>query len=180
MAVALAALGGCATSRPPAPLRGTPGEVTVLVFGAVDCPIANAYAPELAAIDRQCGERHVAMWYVYPADSLDAAAVDAHRRDFALAMPFALDPEHRIVRAVGATVTPEAAVLRFTGPDRFEVVYLGRIDDQYAGIGKRRARSEHHDLRDAIDAAASGQPIAAPRTTAYGCFIEPPSAVTTP
>ena len=52
-----------------------------------------------------------------------------------------------------------------------ELVYRGRIDDRYVDFGNTRARATQHDLRQALDAVLSGEPVANPRTKAVGCFI---------
>ena len=170
----------CATTPPvervPPALRGEIGEVTVLIFGSVDCPIANAYAPEIERIYEQCLTRSVKMFYVHPTVGVTSADAIKHAQEVRLTVPIALDPDHIIVRAVGATVTPEAAVIRFIEADQFDLVYRGRIDDFYAGIGKRRARASTRELLDAIDAAIDGRVPAVARTTPVGCFIEPAPA----
>ena len=49
--------------------------------------------------------------------------------------------------------------------------YRGRIDNQYAALGKPRRVVTVHDLRDALDAVLAGRPVANPETEAFGCFI---------
>ena len=66
-----------------------------------------------------------------------------------------LDPQHRLVKLAKATVTPEAVVFGKNG----EVLYRGRIDDQYAALGKKRAAATRHDLFDALDAITAGKPV---------------------
>ena len=194
-AVALTGATGCA-SRPP--IGGTasrapashpsvatliegvrPGDRVLLVFGAVDCPIANAYAPELAALFACVSELGWRMLYVYADPHLDEASVTEHRRAFGLEMPFCIDRDHRLVTAVGATVTPEVALVQ-VGPDAaqasavpFELLYAGRIDDRYPERGVRRPQPTVRDLREAIEATAAGRPVAVLRTAAVGCLIEP-------
>src|SRR5262249_12755086 len=72
-----------------------------------------------------------------------------------------------LVRRAGARMVPEAAVF---GPDG-QRKYLGRIDDLYADLGKRRARATSRDLRDALDAVLADRPVPRPVTQAVGCFI---------
>ncbi len=162
------------TPAPPIP-GAAPGETVVLLFGAVDCPIANGYAPELASLSARCRELGLRMVYVYPAADVTVDEAARHGREYALRMPFLLDPTHRLVDAVGATVTPEAAVVRVGNvvADPIEVLYRGRIDDRYPARGIRRTAVTSRDLRDAIEAVASGRPVAVPRTTPVGCLIEP-------
>jgi hypothetical protein len=70
---------------------------------------------------------------------------------------------------VGATVTPEVAVMERGG----KVVYLGRIDDLYVDLGKRRAAPTRRYLRDALDAVLNGKPVAVAKIDPVGCFIYP-------
>lgn len=165
---------GTVPPKPAPPIPGAaPGEALVLLFGAVDCPIANGYAPELASLAARCRELGMRMVYVYPAGDVTIDEAKRHGREYALGMPVLLDPTHRLVDAVGATVTPEAAVVRIgAAADLVEVLYRGRIDDRYPARGTRRVVATTHELRDAIEAVASGRPVAVPRTTATGCVIE--------
>ena len=73
-----------------------------------------------------------------------------------------------IARRVQAKVTPETFLISPQG----NVLYHGRIDNLYAGFGKRRQSATVHDLRDAITAALAGQPIAGSATKSVGCFIQ--------
>src|SRR4029077_9945651 len=76
------------------------------------------------------------------------------------------DPEHALVKFVGATVTPEAAV--YAGG---RVVYRGRIDDRYVDLGVERPAATQHDLADALAASLDGKPAPHPPPQAVGCFI---------
>ena len=58
----------------------------------------------------------------------------------------------------------------FTRDER-EPVYQGRIDDRYAGYGRKRTNTTSNELADALSAIASGQPIKKQKTKAVGCYI---------
>jgi hypothetical protein len=90
-----------------------------------------------------------------------------HAAEFGLQLPVLLDKKHEIVSAVGATRTPEAAILLPNG----SVAYLGRIDDLYPGLGKKRQTASHHDLRDALTQVLAGEPVSVAKTEAIGCVI---------
>jgi hypothetical protein len=143
----------------------------LLFFVATDCPISNRYAPEIARICADYRARGVRCFLVYPDATADTAAVSAHVREYGLtqAAPAILDRDHAIVRAVGARVTPEAALYSSTGR-----VYRGRIDDWYVDVGRSRRQATQHDLRTRIDAALAGRSIAPAETEAVGCFIASP------
>lgn len=78
-----------------------------------------------------------------------------------------VDAEHKLVSAAGITRTPEVAV--FT-PDG-KLAYRGRIDDRYAGFGKKRPEPTQRDLRDALTAIIAGKKVPTPRTEAVGCSV---------
>ena len=148
---------------------GEPGvKAMVLVFIAPECPIANFYQPELARLDQLASNANMRMFMVYPDATLQAKGVRGHVRDFNITTPVILDPHHRLVEAVNAQVTPEAFIVTNEG----DVVYSGRIDDRYTGLGMRRAEPGDRSLHDAILAIAAGRPVANARTEPIGCYIE--------
>jgi hypothetical protein len=67
---------------------------------------------------------------------------------------------HQWVKKAGATRSPETVVFSPKG----QIVYRGRISDQYVGLGKRRANVTSHDLRDALEALLAGQPVTQSQT----------------
>jgi hypothetical protein len=64
-------------------------------------------------------------------------------------------------------VTPESVVFNA----RREIVYRGRIDDLYVDFGKSRPEPTTHELADAVEAVANGQPVRVGSTKAVGCYI---------
>jgi thiol-disulfide isomerase/thioredoxin len=144
-------------------------KAVVMLFLAPDCPISNAYAPEIGRLIDVYGPRGVTFRVVHSDRRVTADAARQHARDFNLRCDVLLDPEHELADAAGATVTPEAAV--FAEGKR---VYLGRIDDLFYSFGKRRAAPTTRELRDALDAVLAGQPVARAAVPALGCEIPPP------
>jgi hypothetical protein len=142
-------------------------QAVVLVFIVPDCPIANAYAPELNRIFSEYGPRGTGVYLIQVNPELSIEEARKHVREYQLQPPVVLDANHVWVQKVGATRTPEAVVLTSDG----KVLYLGRIDDRYADLGKRREHVRSHDLRDALDAVLAGRPVLQSRTTAVGCII---------
>lgn len=142
-------------------------KATVLLFVTNDCPITNAYAPEIKRICDAYTAKKIAFYLVYADPELKAAAVRQHVKDYQLPCPALLDPTHHLVHFTQAAVTPEAVVL---APDG-KRLYKGRIDDRYIDFGKARYAASTHDLRDALDAVLQGKPVPHPTTKAVGCFI---------
>jgi len=149
-----------------------PGEdqASVVIFVTDDCPIANAYAPEINRLVLEYVDGPVRFHLVHVDPDLRPEEARAHAAEYGLtACPVLIDAEHEVVRAVGATTTPEAAVIVPGG----EIVYRGRIDDRYADLGERRLVPTTSDLNDAIAAVLDGRPVRVARTEAVGCNIPP-------
>ena len=154
---------------PRSPLKPE-GKASVLFFITSDCPISNSYAPEIQRICSEYGPKQVSCDLVYVDPDLTTAAVKKHVQDFGYAAVSAiLDSSQKLVKAAGATITPEAAVIGPSG----QVLYRGRIDNVYAALGKRRPEATEHDLRKALDEVLSGKPVSTPQTQAIGCYIPP-------
>ncbi len=140
----------------------------VLFFVTNDCPISNQFAPEMNRICDEYKTQGVGCYLAYVDPYLTAADVKQHVTEFShTCCPAILDSKHELVDRARATVTPEAAVFSRRG----ELAYRGRINNLYAGFGKRRRVATQHDLRDALDRVLAGQPVETPRTEAIGCFI---------
>jgi len=161
------------------PLVGTSGDrmptlsqdasmkAMALVFVLADCPICNAYVPELNRLHEAFAPRGVGLYVVHVERDITAERATAHATEYGLRPLVALDPDHEWVKRAGASIAPQAVVF---SPDG-QIVYLGRIDDQYVGLGKRRANVTSHDLRDALEAILANQTPKAARTEAVGCPI---------
>lgn len=144
---------------------------TVFVFIAVDCPIANRFAPTLQSLHEKFGAQ-IDVITVYPDATTTARDVERHRQAHRLTMRFQLDPLHTLAKACGATVTPEAAVYLPRADAPPLLLYRGRIDDRYTKPGQDRRAPTQHDLRDTLAAIAAGQPLPPRITKAVGCYIE--------
>ena len=153
--------------RPLAPA----GAANVLVFAATDCPVSNGYAPEIQRVCAAYASRGVQCLLVYEDAGLTADAARAHLAAYRYgAMPAAIDADGAVAARVGATITPEVAVVDRGGAVR----YRGRIDNKYLALGRARRTVTEHDLADALEAIVTGKPVAVRDTQAVGCVIVPP------
>jgi hypothetical protein len=145
------------------------GSAGILFFITNDCPIANSYAPEIQRICADYAGRGVSCTLVYSDLTLDDAAIRRHHADFSYpaTIPGIRDTGHKLAKATGATITPEAVMVNRDS----KVLYRGRIDNFWAALGKKRRQATEHDLRDALDQVLAGKPIAHPDTKAIGCYI---------
>ena len=157
--------------RPVAALPGPEGATTVFVFVSTECPITNRYAPELRRIHERFA-RSARFWLVYADPAETPEAVRGHVQAFGFGFAALRDPRHELVRAAGATVTPEAAVF-VPGAQGPRLVYRGRIDDRNVDFGRTRPAPATHDLEDALRAIAAGTAGPLRTTPAVGCAIPP-------
>ena len=140
----------------------------VFVFVSTDCPIANSYQPLLRKLHEKYTGEGVRLFQVHPDPQMSVEKARKHATEFGIKSPILIDPEQSLTRRVGATVTPEASVfLR----DEELPVYQGRIDDLYAGYGKKRKVATTNDLVNVLDRLVDGRPITSMKTKAVGCFI---------
>ena len=152
------------------PFKVTKGQASVLLFALADCPISNAYSPELSRIQEKYTSKGVRFFIVYTDPDRTKKAIDTHLSDYGLKGFTPIhDKQHLLVKATGAVMTPEVAVIDSSGT----IAYRGRINDQYAGYGKRKKFVKEHNLRDAIDAVLAGRSISKSRVPALGCYIPP-------
>jgi hypothetical protein len=171
----LALVAGCSGTAAvaPAPRQqndsgAEPGiKAVALVFILRDCPICNSYIPELNRLHQTFANRGVMLRLVHADPQTTEAEAREHASEYQIEPKVILDPQHAKVKWAGATVAPEVAVFSPSG----DLLYRGRIDDQYAGLGKRRTQVTSHDLRDALEAILAGKSVPNPRTEAVGCPI---------
>ncbi len=143
----------------------------VLLFIRTDCPVSNRYAPEIQRLYNVYSKFGIDFLLVYPESGLTAAAMQQHQREYGYSIPAVLDPDHHYVARAKVRVTPEAAV--FVNE---KLMYVGRIDDSYAAIGKRRTQPDHRDLDEELSAISAGKVPPFHQTTSVGCAIEAPQA----
>ena len=139
---------------------------SVLFFFWQDCPISNGYVPEINRL--YAAHTNFAFYIVQVDPELTLAGAKEHAHKFDLHPHVLLDPQQRLVKLTGATVTPEAVVLGKSGT----VLYRGRIDNLYASLGKKRSAATKHDLLDALDNIAAGKAVKQKETKAIGCSIQ--------
>jgi hypothetical protein len=148
--------------------QGGDGErATVIVFTRTDCPISNRYAPTVKTLCDVFQPQGVRFFLVYVDPEEGPGEIRRHLAEFDYPCPALRDPEHSLVAATQATVTPEAIVF----DKAHDIVYRGRIDDLYASYAQARDAATTRELSDAIEATLAGQPVTQPVTKAVGCPI---------
>ncbi len=146
-----------------------PPRATVYVFLADTCPISQNATLTMRELYARYSAQGVGFGGFFPSPATTSTDIAAFAKTYRVPFPLISDARHRYVRRFGVRVTPEVVVL---AADERTVLYQGRLDDQFAGLGQRRALVQHHELADALAAVVAGRPVAVARTEAVGCFIE--------
>jgi mono/diheme cytochrome c family protein len=139
----------------------------VVIFTTVDCPIANAYAPEINQIIADYRERPLRVYLVHVDPDVTAERAQAHATEYGFTGPVLLDPKQELAKKLAVKVTPEAVLVKAGS----KVAYQGRIDDQWGDLQKKRPAPTRRDLRSAMDSLLAGKPIATAKTKAVGCDL---------
>lgn len=144
-----------------ASLRGKNG--SALIFISAQCPVSNAYNERMEALAQEFGKRGITVIGINSNATESAEVVKAHAAEKHLSFTVLKDPGNKIADRLGATRTPEAYLLDGNN----KLVYQGRIDNS-----KEASGVESRELRDAMEALASGKPVAKTTAMAFGCTIK--------
>jgi len=142
-------------------LKGKNG--TVLIFVATKCPVSNAYNERMEKLAQDYKAKGINVVGINSNVAELTAEVKSHAETNKLTFTILKDGGNKIADVFGATVTPEAFFLDASN----KLVYRGRIDN-----ARDTTQVVSSDLRDALDAALAGKPIAKSTATAFGCTIK--------
>lgn len=140
-----------------------------LVFISSECPISNQYVTELNRIYREFRDKPVEFYGVVVDPVITRSEIAKYIEEFKVEFPVLFDSTAEIATACQPTHVPQAVVLDAHG----KVAYRGRIDNQYAAVGRRRDRATEHDLAAALTALAAGREPEVATTDTIGCKLEP-------
>ena len=148
-------------ARPTASKTTATRKAVVVVFLAVDCPLAKLYTPRSRPSPRRTKRAGVAFKLLIASRPESPRDLAAYSRLHGVTFPVLRDIGGVAAMRFGAERSPEAFVL--DGARRIR--YRGRIDDQY-GVGVQRPAAKSRELVDALQAVLSGRPVAVPITSA--------------
>jgi hypothetical protein len=149
------------------PLAKSGKVATVYIFALSECPIANAYAPEIKRIAEKYTRKRTALSLVLVDPGMTPAKASQYAKAYGYGIPVLVDPDQSLARRFKIGISPEVAVF----DKNMALVYRGRIDDQYFGLGRRRSTVRSRDLRNALDAILSGKAVRPSSTEAIGCTL---------
>ncbi|MFO0871071.1 MAG: redoxin domain-containing protein [Pirellulales bacterium] len=143
---------------------------TVLAFLSVECPMSNAYLPELERLAEELGPAGLKVVGVNANAGQSWKVILAHAQEYQVDFPVVKDAGGRVAKHYEATICPEVVLL--DGEQR--IVYRGRIDDRFVRRGGAAGQVGRADLAEAARELLAGRPVTVPRTDVLGCPIDVP------
>ena len=164
-------------------IRGVPRDLNdlgshqayVFVFVTSDCPIVKKTLPKLLDLYNTYHTQDVLFVCVNVGANDTLRDVASQALEYQAPWLFVKDYDAQAAMALGITRTPQVAVLN----SRHELVYRGRVDDQFR-LGGTKPNASRDDLKIAIDELLAGKNISIPETIADGCAISTKSPTATP
>jgi peroxiredoxin len=141
----------------------------LVIFMSNHCPYVKHVRPVLVPLIKEYQERGVAVVGInsndvdnYPDDSPERMVEDA--MEFHYSFPYCFDGSQKVAKSYNAACTPDF----FLFDNLFTLVYRGQMDDSRPGKGTPDGK----DLRAALDALLSGQPVSPVQKPSMGCNIK--------
>ena len=147
----------------PAHFDNLKGNVTLVMFISVQCPVSNAYDDRMNALYKDYASKGVKFVVLNANRTEPAAAVQEHAQAHGFQFKVYKDENNVVADKFGATVTPETYVIDSSGVIR----YHGSIDD-----AQNVGRVTTQRLRLALDAVLAGKEPPQTETKAFGCSIK--------
>jgi peroxiredoxin len=149
-------------------LRGAPA--LLVIFMCNHCPFVIHVADHLASLAHEYQQRGVAIVGInsndvatHPQDSPEQMVHEAENRGYVF--PYLYDETQEVAKSYGAACTPDFFV--FDGEQK--LVYRGQLDGSRPG---NDIPVTGEDLRRALDAVLSHQPVPADQKPSLGCNIK--------
>ena len=140
---------------------------TVYLFAGPECPICRSYCPEISRIASRDEARGISWVMIFSEYDISAEVVRTFQREYSMSLPAVIDPSQKFACELGAQIIPSVVVL----DSNRNVMYRGRIDDRYKGLGVSYGPPTKRDLVEVVDAITEGHPLPFASTTAFGCVL---------
>ena len=139
------------------------GNITLVMFISVQCPVSNSYNDRMEALYQDYARKGVKFIVINANRTEPAAAVAEHAQAHGFQFTLYKDENNVVADKFGATVTPETYVIDASGTIR----YHGSIDDS-----QNPSRVTSQRVRQALDAVLAGKQPPQTETKAFGCSIK--------
>ncbi len=140
--------------------------VRVVIFTGTECPVGNAYVPDLVEFQKRYRDQSVQVIGVNAMLSDTAESIQKHVAEYKIDFPVLVDKQQTVADLFGVVRIPTAFVLDRRGRIR----YVGRFDDRI-GIGFQRETANRSDLEEAVKEVLGGKEVSVTQTKVEGCKI---------
>ena len=139
-----------------------------LVFIDIGCVISQRFIPYLNETFKLSNQKGIQFYGVISNPRVTWQDAQKFKDEFEIKFPILFDRNGDLANRIKPTVVPEAFVFNIYD----ELVYYGRINDQFADLGKFNKTARKEELKAAILATASKQKPAVSYAIPKGCFFE--------
>lgn len=143
-------------------------KIVVYFFLGDECKISQYYTLEMKKLHEIYQGKSIKFIGVFPNPSSTRSKIEGFRKKYQIPFELHHDPFQKLMDKYKVTVTPEVIVLDELTD---EVLYQGRIDNNFVSIGKRRSVPTSFELKEVLEAINKEGVIPYQRTEAVGCFI---------
>jgi thiol-disulfide isomerase/thioredoxin len=141
----------------------------VLIFTSETCPICQQMTPNLRSVIEKYKSENVNFELIFPNPGYSTQiTVSEYKSKYKLDCASYIDSGRKLTKKYEIKITPE---IIFVDQINNRILYRGKLDNQYEGLGKRRQIITEHYLDDALSQALKGQEVKMQFTEPIGCFI---------
>jgi peroxiredoxin len=142
---------------------------TLLIFTSNTCPWVHAWENRYNEVAQLAAAANVGVLFVNPNEATRAEGesledMRKRKQDKGYAFTYALDKDHKLADAYGATRTPHVYLMDKNN----KLVFVGAIDDN----SRNRDEVDAYYIKDALADLSAGRAIATPTSRALGCTIK--------
>jgi peroxiredoxin len=142
---------------------------TLLIFTSNTCPWVHAWENRYNEVAQLASAANVGVVFVNPNEATrtegeSLADMRKRKQDKGYTFTYALDKDHKLADAYGATRTPHVYLLDKNN----KLVFVGAIDDN----SRDRAAVDAYYIKDALADLTAGRTISTPTSRALGCTIK--------
>ncbi len=140
--------------------------VRIVVFMGTECPVGNAYVPDLVEFQKRYRDQSVQVLGINAMLSDTAESIQKHVTEYKIDFPVLIDRQQTVADLFGVVRIPTAYVLDRRG----KIHYVGRFDDR-VGIGFQRETAVRSDVEEAVKEVLAGKEVSVTQAKVEGCKI---------
>jgi thiol-disulfide isomerase/thioredoxin len=142
--------------------------ITVNFFLLDECRICQYYGPLLGELYDNYHSDEINFAGYFPNFSSKRAQIAEFKASNKIPFELKTDYYKKRSKKYNLEVLPSVVIYDEIAE---KVLYTGRIDNRFYGVGRQRQVTSSHDLVEALDAIVNKQTISNNSTQAVGCFI---------